>query len=144
MDQAVRAMLRRHAFRAGRQDADRIAGDFAVPLIIYNQDRIALFRTRAEVAASLVTYFAALEAAGVVRVDPVVLEIAPGGPDRVSALVEWRHIGADGSVTGVNRSRAFFRRIVGRGAPQIELVEYLSVATRTIFADAAAVARRVH
>jgi hypothetical protein len=144
MEEAVRALLRRHAFRPGRQDADRIAGDFAVPLIIYNQDRIALFRTKAEIAASLVAYSTALEAAGVVRVDPVVLEITPGGPDRVSSLVDWRHIGADGCVTGTNRSRTFFRRIIGRGAPLVELVEYLSIGTRTIFGDAATVARRVH
>ena len=144
MEEAVRAMLRRHAFRPGRQDADRIAGDFTVPLITYHKDRIALFRSREEISAALAIYFARLEAAGVLRVDPVVLEITPGGPDRLSALVDWRHIGADGGVVGVNRSRAFFRRIAGQGAPLIELVEYLSVATRSFFADTAAVAQRVH
>jgi hypothetical protein len=143
MEEAVRALLRRHAFRHGRQDAERIAGDFAVPMIAYHQDRIILFRTRAEIAAAVTTYFAGLAASGVVEVVPDVLEIAPGGPDRGSALVDWRYFRADGGLMGFNRSRLFLRRLTGRGAPQIELVEYLSVGSFSLFATQAAASRRV-
>jgi hypothetical protein len=144
MEKAVRALLRRHAFRPGRVDPVRIAGDFAVPLITYHQDRIVLFRTRDEIAAALESYFATLQASGVDHVDPRVLEITPGGPDRVSALVDWCHIDADGQVIAINRSRSFFRRILGRGAPQVELVEYLTVNARSIFAEDKVAVRRVH
>lgn len=140
----MRAILRRHAFRPGRQDADRIAGDFAVPMIAYHQDRIVLFRTRAEIAAAVVAYSAALEAAGVHRVEPEVLEITPGGPDRVSSLVNLRQLRADGALIGVNCARIFFRRQTGQGTPQIELVEYLSVGWRSLFAERIGPTRRVH
>ncbi len=144
MEEAVRALLRRHAFRPGLGDPARIAGDFAVPLIAYYRDRILVFRTRSEIAASVETYFARLRETGVVEVRPKVLEIAPGGPDRLSALVDWCQVDVDGQVVSVNRARSFFRRVPGRGTPQIELVEYLSIAQRSIFADAVAAAKRVH
>jgi hypothetical protein len=144
MEDAVRALILRHAFRRGRADATRIAADFAVPLIAYHQDGIILFRTRDEVASAVEAYFARLQRNGVDHVDPQVLSIVPGGPDRVSALVDWRHVAAEGRILGVNRSRAFFRRMNGQSQPKIELVEYLSLETRSIFADGVPVSRGVH
>jgi hypothetical protein len=143
MEDAVRALVRRHAFKRGSSPAASIAADFALPLITYRQDAILLYRTRADVERALEDYFASLQSAGVDRVEPEVLEISPGGPDRVSALVEWRHVAADGSILGVNRSRAFFRRLPGRATPVVELVEYLSVSTRSIFGDLSQAARRL-
>jgi hypothetical protein len=78
------------------------------------------------------------------RVEPEVLEIVPGGPDRVSTLVNWRQLRADGGLIGVNCSRIFFRRLTGRGTPQIELVEYLSVGSRSLFAESMRPTQRVH
>lgn len=144
MEDAVRALVRRHAFQHGRLDGTSIAADFAVPLIAYHRDGIILYRTRREIAESVATYFAGLQSAGVERVDPLVHEIVPGGPDRVAATVEWRQLRADGSVIGANLSRIFFRRTGAQGTLLIELVEYLSVGALSLFPEKVAEARRHH
>ncbi|MCU0907126.1 MAG: hypothetical protein MUF73_06680 [Rhodobacteraceae bacterium] len=144
LEDAVRALVRRHAFRSGRPDAASIAADFAVPLIAYHRDGIILYRSRDEIAQAVVTYFAVLQSSGVDRVEPTIQEIVPGGPDRLVATVEWMQLRADGSRLGANRSRIFFRRVGNPGTLQIELVEYLFVGSRSLFPERLAEARRQH
>jgi hypothetical protein len=144
MEDAVRALVRRHAFQRGRMDGASIALDFAVPLIAYHRDGIILYRTRNDIADSVATYFAGLQSAGVDRVDPLIHEVLPGGPDRVAATVEWRQLRADSSLIGANLSRIFFRRTGTQGTLLIELVEYLSVSALSLFPERVAEARRHH
>jgi len=144
MEDAVRALVCRHAFGRARHDADSIAADFAVPLITYHRDGILLYRTQAEVAVAVAAYFDSLQAAKIERVEPAILEILPGGPDRMTALVDWKQVQAGGAIGGVNRSRIFFRRARGTGALLIELVEYLSVSAVSLFPAQAAESRRHH
>jgi hypothetical protein len=144
MEDAVRALVRRHAFKRGSNPAASIAADFAVPLIAYHRDGVILYRTRADIVEAVTAYFAGLQSAGVDRVDPVILEFQPGGPDRVAAKIEWRHLRADGSLVGSNLSRSFFRRVGMLGSLQVELVEYLSVGARSLFPEHVTEARRQH
>lgn len=142
LQEAVRVLIRRHAFRRGQLGVEGIAADFAVPMIAYHRDGILLYRTQDEIAVAVVAYFDNLRDANVERVEPVILEIRPGGPDRLTALVDWQQVRADGRIVGVNRSRIFFRRARGTGALLIELVEYLSVAQVSLFPNQMAESRR--